>query len=122
MIPPTSPGADSTPVERDEDARWVEGLAAITGATGFVLERMVRIAATLRDVEALRAALLRSQQEREALATALRDCADDLEARVNEQYGHPDVHPALQRRYDRDMELVLTARRALNPNPTPSHE
>lgn len=44
------------------------------------------------------------------------ELADDLESELNARYGidHPDgIHPATQRRYDRDMEVVHRARAAL---------
>lgn len=48
----------------------------------------------------------------EALAAALKECADDLESEVNARYGSPP-HPAMQRRYDRDIDPVVRARAAL---------
>ena len=44
---------------------------------------------------------------------ALRDCVDDLEAHVKAEYGHPNVNPAMQAKFDRDMEPVRAARAAL---------
>ena len=56
--------------------------------------------------------------ERGALLVALKDCADDLESEINARYNGPSqVHPALQRRYERDMEPVVVARRLLEFDP-----
>lgn len=50
----------------------------------------------------------------EDLLAALKECADDLEAWVRERHGYgDDIHPAMQRRYERDMEPVRTARAAI---------
>ena len=46
------------------------------------------------------------------LRALLAECADDLEAEINARYGSP-VHPALQAKYDLDMEPVRKARDVL---------
>lgn len=51
--------------------------------------------------------------EIERLRVALRECADDLEAEINGRYRWPDVHPAQQPQYERDMVTVRQAREAL---------
>lgn len=38
---------------------------------------------------------------------------DDLESYIKAEWGWPDVHPANQRRFDRDMAEVEVARAAL---------
>lgn len=46
-----------------------------------------------------------------AHAAVIRDAACDIEHRVNEQYHGPDdVHPAMLRKYQRDMEIVQQLR------------
>ena len=52
--------------------------------------------------------------ENAALRECLRECADDLEAELDARYRpHDNIHPAMERRYDRDMEPVLRARALL---------
>ena len=50
-----------------------------------------------------------TNEEREALEVV----TSDLEAEINDRYGSTKDHPAMRRRYDRDMEPVLIARKAL---------
>jgi hypothetical protein len=40
------------------------------------------------------------------------ECEQDLEAEIGARYGSPDVHPAMQRRYERDMETIERSRAA----------
>jgi len=50
------------------------------------------------------------------LETALRECADDLEAGIKADYpGDSLTYPTMERRYNQDMETVNTARRLLSP-------
>jgi len=60
---------------------------------------------------------LRADNER--LRALVRDLADDLASELRGRYWSPDgtVHPAEQRRYERDMANVYEARRALEPKP-----
>ena len=51
-----------------------------------------------------------TNEEREALEVV----TSDLEAEINDRYGSTKDHPAMRRRYDRDMEPVLIARKALD--------
>ena len=46
------------------------------------------------------------------LESALRECSGDLRAEVTARYGE-DLPPALRRKFDRDMEPVLTADKLL---------
>ena len=50
------------------------------------------------------------------IARLAQECADDLEAEVKNRWVSPDgsVHPALQRKFDRDMSVVIELRAALN--------
>lgn len=48
----------------------------------------------------------------EEMAAALKECADDLEAELVDQYGER-LRPVQQRRLDRDMAPVVRARAAL---------
>lgn len=50
-----------------------------------------------------------------ALKSALKECADDLEAYIKDHYldSGGNCHPALQHRYDRDIAPVLNARKLL---------
>lgn len=45
---------------------------------------------------------------------ALTECADELEAEVKHRYGDP-VHPAMQSKFERDMQAVIEARAAASP-------
>lgn len=47
------------------------------------------------------------------LREMLRECADDLEAEIEGQYSGMKDHPAMKRRYDRDMDTVIRARAVL---------
>ena len=49
----------------------------------------------------------------EQLRSALRACADDLEASVNAEYRGTLDYPSQKRKYDRDMEPVNRARNLL---------
>ena len=52
--------------------------------------------------------------ERVDLFEALTDCADELEGEIVARYVHADgVHPAMQHKYDRDMQTVIDARTAI---------
>ena len=51
-----------------------------------------------------------------ALEDALRECSDDLAEWIKSYYTGGttlSIHPAEQRRYDRDMEIVVKARALL---------
>jgi hypothetical protein len=50
------------------------------------------------------------------LEGVLKECADDLEAEFLHKYSLNDetIHPAQQRDFDRDMDLVVRARAALS--------
>lgn len=65
---------------------------------------------------AYRARLATAENHIGALQAALKECADDLEAELHTKYkdsaGH--VHPALQRRYERDAAVILRARSLLD--------
>ena len=47
------------------------------------------------------------------LLEALQECADDLEAQVEDQYKHTKDYPSMRRRYDRDIAPVIKARTAI---------
>lgn len=50
----------------------------------------------------------------ERVFEALTDCADELEGEIVARYVHADgVHPAMQHKYDRDMQTVIDARTAI---------
>jgi hypothetical protein len=46
------------------------------------------------------------------LEAGLRECADELEWEIRARYGEP-VHPAEQRKFERDMAIVVRARALL---------
>lgn len=51
----------------------------------------------------------------ERVFEALTDCADELEGEIVARYVHADgVHPAMQHKYDRDMQTVIDARLAID--------
>lgn len=51
-----------------------------------------------------------------AARVVMREAAMDLESFVNDQYNGPDgVHPAMRRKYDRDMEIVGALRAIVLP-------
>jgi hypothetical protein len=45
----------------------------------------------------------------ERVCASLRDCAADLEGELRARYGE-NVHPAMQRKFERDMSTVAEAR------------
>lgn len=47
------------------------------------------------------------------LRTALKDCADELADQIEGHYAATKDHPAMKRRYDRDMQPVIAARKLL---------
>jgi hypothetical protein len=47
------------------------------------------------------------------LIAAAKDCADDLAARIEHEFNEIGRHPAMQSRYDRDMDSVLRLRAAI---------
>ena len=48
-----------------------------------------------------------------ALRECLRECADDLASSLIDQYGGDIRHPVQRRRWERDMEPVVKARKLL---------
>lgn len=44
------------------------------------------------------------------LVVVLRDAAYDIERDVYARYNWPDVHPAMQRKFDRDIAIVVELR------------
>ena len=66
----------------------------------------------LDEREALRARVAKLEE-------VLKECADDLEAEFLHRYKLNDgtIHPAQQRDFDRDMDLVVRARAALKDAP-----
>lgn len=42
--------------------------------------------------------------------TLIEQLASELESELRHRYGWPDVHPAMQHRFDRDMATVKEAR------------
>lgn len=50
------------------------------------------------------------------LRALLKECADDLADMVEGHYAATKDHPAMKRRYDRDMTSVIRAREALVEN------
>jgi hypothetical protein len=72
---------------------------------------------TLHEVRAARAALdayVAGLEEAVArLWVLLDECSDDLWCEVHDRYGD-DVHPALQYKYERDMDVVTRAHEALS--------
>lgn len=50
------------------------------------------------------------RREVERLRAALKECADDLASELDGRYAGMLDHPAMKRRYDRDMESVISAR------------
>lgn len=51
------------------------------------------------------------------LRAALAECADELEVEIEERYRGLKDHPAMERRYKRDIASVLRARAALATPP-----
>jgi hypothetical protein len=72
---------------------------------------------TLRtELNAARAAEQREAELRDAVArlwVLLDECSDDLWCEVRDRYGD-DIHPALQRKYERDMDVVTRAQEAMS--------
>lgn len=59
------------------------------------------------------------QEQIAALEIALKDCADDLEAEIEARYGSTKEHPAIRRKYERDIAPVRSARLLLRRNDPP---
>ena len=61
------------------------------------------------------ATLLNSLPALLEIARLAQECADDLETEVKSRWVNPDgsIHPALQRKFDRDMSPVIELRAAL---------
>jgi hypothetical protein len=57
--------------------------------------------------------VIEAADEIEKLRALLKECADELADQVEGQYAKTKDHPAMKRRYDRDMQLVRDARAAL---------
>jgi len=57
------------------------------------------------------------KREIERLRAALKECSDELAEYVEAHYAETKDHPAMKRRYDRDMQSVLDARRVLKQKP-----
>jgi hypothetical protein len=74
---------------------------------------MAKIARLVADPHADKTAALRARVAK--LEEVLKECADDLEAEFLHKYRLHDgtIHPAQQRDFDRDMDLVVRARAAL---------
>lgn len=69
-------------------------------------------ASVLPDRSKLEAELLAMVEENARLREALQACADDLEDELRNRH-QPDLHPASERRFMRDMDTVRDARAAL---------
>lgn len=80
--------------------------------------RAERILAALPEARILAALslALEAEGEREVgegeIPALLREAADEIESMVRHEYGWPDVHPARQRKYERDMDIVTRLRAA----------
>ena len=55
----------------------------------------------------------RLRAENAELREVLNECADDLQTELQYRYGYPSIHPAMQRKFDRDMAPVERARAIL---------
>lgn len=49
----------------------------------------------------------------DALVEALTECVADLRCEIEARYGAPPLHPALQRKYNRDMWIVEKAEKLI---------
>jgi hypothetical protein len=69
----------------------------------------------LRAAAARLAELERENARMREIARLAQECADDLEAEVKSRWIDADgsIHPALQRKFDRDMSIVIELRAAL---------
>lgn len=61
----------------------------------------------------LKPELERLRAKNSELREALNECADDLQTELEHRYGYPSIHPAMQRKFDRDMAPVERARALL---------
>lgn len=64
------------------------------------------------NVKRLADEIVRLRTENAALKALALEAADDIEAAVRHEYGWPDIHPAMQRKYDRDYAIVEQLRSA----------
>lgn len=63
--------------------------------------------------EANAALIVRAVNTHAELIEALKECADDLEAEIEARYQDIKDNPAITKRYERDMEPVVCARKAI---------
>lgn len=64
-------------------------------------------------IDALEAQAAKDKARIERLEAALREAAMDCETAVKVEYGWPNVHPAMQPKFDRDMSEIAGWRAAL---------
>ena len=90
-------------------------LLYVEGSThGSVMCKLARYAAEVLEKQDKRIAELEAENKK--LREELRACADDLEAELRARYGcvkGGPIHPAENRRFQRDMGSVYAARAAL---------
>jgi len=89
-------------------------------STSEIVERLLTAPGPLSTEDRRAAAARIDQLEREnarlrEIARLAQECADDLEAEVKSRWIDADgsIHPALQRKFDRDMSIVIELRAAL---------
>jgi len=89
--------------------------AASVGIPDFTNSKLLDELAN--EIEALRKSVTQIMRddlsEIERLRALLKECSDELADQVEGQYAKSKEHPAMKRRYDRDMQPVLDARAAL---------
>ena len=89
-------------------------LAAQYLGADFTTTGGVRTTYTVEPIGSVPSGEREARERVRVLEEALMDCAEDLEAELNARYGGPDdIHEALKRRYERDMEPVRRARTVL---------
>lgn len=78
------------------------------------------MADAVQNYKATEAELATLRAENARLREALEECADDLEAEVNDRYPPSQMaaYPDQQRKRERDMQPVVKARAALAPQET----
>jgi len=110
--------ADCARHERNSDLQMERAIRAEAE-----IERLREEVEKLRErCEAYKGQVWAGSQEIERLRAVLKECADDLGALVEASYSSIGRHPAMQRRYDRDIAPVLRAQEILNEQVTREYD
>jgi hypothetical protein len=112
---------DEAADEIERLCREIEGLTTHQKVRAKVIEaqddEIERLQGLLHMHGNIVVAMATKDTEIERLRALLKECADELADQVEGQYAKTKDHPAMKRRYDRDMQPVRDARAALERKP-----